>query len=258
MYETDEQAVTGRHTESYNDAFAYILSVGYTDDEARDLLAQAEASGATFKDAHEFATEAMANGFAPGAGSPAPQTNGEPAEPTPAVDQARALEILRIIFESNRHVGVLAAAAEDAKKRAKIAKDDWESAADAHSRMERRMEAELYPDRQPFPLLDSKPAEANGTPAPAAAANLNDDWRRVSVHELTEYGNVTTGVTQTLCDAGIETLGDLADYTAGDKPLTDVKGIGDAKAEAICEALDGFWAARKVEQGKPVGEPCDA
>jgi hypothetical protein len=241
--------------------FAALISVGHSEEQARSMIENAIASGRPQGSVAELIDAIYCDLDEPRptfpASAPHAETNGQ-AEPPPAVEPARALEILGIIFESNRHVGVLAAAAEDAKKRAKIAKDDWESAADAHSRMERRMEAELYPDRQPFPLLDSKPAEANGTPAPAAAANLNDDWRRVSVHELTEYGNVTTGVTQTLCDAGIETLGDLADYTAGDKPLTDVKGIGDAKAEAICEALDGFWAARKVEQGKPVGEPCDA
>jgi hypothetical protein len=44
------------------------------------------------------------------------------------------------------------------------------------------------------------------------------------------------------------TVGQLAEWCRHpDNLLTDVRGIGDAKAEAIHEALDRFWAGRTRE-----------
>ena len=41
-------------------------------------------------------------------------------------------------------------------------------------------------------------------------------------------------------DAKIETISDIAAWTKGNK-LTDIKGIGEAKAEEIEAALERFW-----------------
>ena len=43
-----------------------------------------------------------------------------------------------------------------------------------------------------------------------------------------------------------ETLGDLADWTSKYQ-LTDINGIGPAKATQIDEALDKFWESRQPE-----------
>lgn len=41
--------------------------------------------------------------------------------------------------------------------------------------------------------------------------------------------------------AGIKTVGDLSDYTAADKRLTDLDGIGPGKAQAIEDRMLQFW-----------------
>ena len=41
--------------------------------------------------------------------------------------------------------------------------------------------------------------------------------------------------------AGIDTVGQLADYSASEKRLTDVAGIGPGKAQAIEDRLLEFW-----------------
>lgn len=46
---------------------------------------------------------------------------------------------------------------------------------------------------------------------------------------------------KSLTDVGLNTVGQLADYTKADKPLTDLAGIGPGKAEKIENRLMQFW-----------------
>lgn len=74
----------------------------------------------------------------------------------------------------------------------------------------------------------------------------DDDWRSVPVEDA--------GVPEKLCGLlrenkpPIETLGDLADWSdVRKKWLTDITGIGPAKATQIENALVEFWAQRNSQ-----------
>jgi hypothetical protein len=54
--------------------------------------------------------------------------------------------------------------------------------------------------------------------------------------------------------ASIETVGDLADFTAS-RRLTDIKGIGEKAAEEITAILDKFWADNPQPAPEPAAVP---
>jgi hypothetical protein len=69
-----------------------------------------------------------------------------------------------------------------------------------------------------------------------------EDWRSVTVEQL--------GISPAICkilresqEKPIATLGDIADHCK-EYQLTDLKKIGEAKAEKIQEAMDAYWAAQ--------------
>lgn len=72
----------------------------------------------------------------------------------------------------------------------------------------------------------------------------SDDWRAVPLAQALN-GHVTDKVLEKLAEAELRTVGELADYTARCR-LTDIAGIGQAKAEVIEKALEEFWAERNV------------
>lgn len=78
----------------------------------------------------------------------------------------------------------------------------------------------------PFPADDAAPAEPEA-------------WRDDLISSL----NLSTGTQAAMVDAGIKTIGDLSDWTASGKQLTDIPGIGEGKAEKINLALDAYWAS---------------
>lgn len=85
-----------------------------------------------------------------------------------------------------------------------------------------------------------------GEPAAEASQEEDQSWREVSIEDA--------GIPEKLCafllenKPPIETLGDLADWTSKHQ-LTDINGIGPAKATQIDEAMDRFW-----ETYRPNGE----
>lgn len=85
-----------------------------------------------------------------------------------------------------------------------------------------------------------------GESAAEAGQQEDDSWREVSIEDA--------GIPEKLCafllenKPPIETLGDLADWTSKYQ-LTDIMGIGPAKATQIDEAMDRFW-----ETYRPNGE----
>lgn len=82
-------------------------------------------------------------------------------------------------------------------------------------------------------------------------ADTDEAWRDTSVESL--------GLPETTCEllreAGLNCVGDIADFTSDDHMLTDVPGIGPAKAERIEKALDAFW--EKYRSEVEVEEPAD-
>ena len=84
------------------------------------------------------------------------------------------------------------------------------------------------------------------------------DWRALPVGTLKEHG-LAAAVVGKLEVAGLTTLGAVQDWTSSGKQLTDIDGIGGAKAEAIEDAYEKFWAARNqlakvAEEAKAVDE----
>jgi len=78
-------------------------------------------------------------------------------------------------------------------------------------------------------------------PVNAAMKVEDDSWRGVPVAKL----DIKPTLAVLLADRHLSTIGHIADWTAGGKELTDIQGVGAAKAEAIEEALTKFWKARK-------------
>lgn len=63
------------------------------------------------------------------------------------------------------------------------------------------------------------------------------NWREVPISSL----NLPTPITEALTEARFFTLGTIADLTAKGKPLTEIPGIGSAKAEKLEAAINRWW-----------------
>lgn len=79
-----------------------------------------------------------------------------------------------------------------------------------------------------------------------ASQEEDDSWRLTTIEDA--------GIPEKLCvflrenKPPLETVGDIADWSDKHKKLlTDVPGIGPAKATQIDEALDKFWESREPE-----------
>src|SRR5262245_24639682 len=70
---------------------------------------------------------------------------------------------------------------------------------------------------------------------------LFEQWR---AHPVTELG-LPDFVATLLQEAGLDTVGQIADWTSAGKLLTDIPNVGEKKAEAIEQALERFWGDRK-------------
>jgi len=126
------------------------------------------------------------------------------------------------IREQERIVGVLADQSTLAKERAKAAKSTYDEAA-----------AELHAFIRRGPDLQQK------LPGMEDVDQLADAWRDLPLSEA----GIVDGLAKPLIEAGIDTLGKLADWSVDGKDLNDIDGIGTAKADKIGELMTQFWAA---------------
>lgn len=88
------------------------------------------------------------------------------------------------------------------------------------------------------PLQRQLPIESHrefedGTKPQASAA-----WRETSLDELFDPAKT---LRKALAEAGLDTVGQLADYSATEKRLTDIPGIGPGKAQEIEDRMMSFW-----------------
>lgn len=65
----------------------------------------------------------------------------------------------------------------------------------------------------------------------------DEAWRAVTLESLGLSGKLV----DILVENDLDTMGKLADYTAGEKLLTDLNGVGPAKAEEIEAACQKYW-----------------
>lgn len=108
------------------------------------------------------------------------------------------------------------------------------------------------PNRQPeLPFGSDEPEATPSTPA------TDESWREVHVSTL----DLDSGIEKALIEADLETIGKIADWTAGgNHQLIDIPGIGEAKAKKIDDAIDAFWTRRHQlnSQAVPIDESTDA
>ena len=152
-------------------------------------------------------------------------------EPMPEPTQAE------LDLEEIREVAREAAKAEATYLRqaevAKVAKKGWEA-------LLAKLQRLSLGAAEDYPLFD-QPALAD--PVVSDPAPESEPWRDVPIADLGRFGLSPTIVAK-LVDAGLGTIGSMADYTASEKRLTDLPGIGPGKAEKIEEAMLGFWASQ--------------
>jgi ERCC4-type nuclease len=94
------------------------------------------------------------------------------------------------------------------------------------------LEREAAAEHESLPLF---PEDAAAPEPPA-----DDSWRVVPFTLL----NLPQAIVEKLYEAELATVGQLADWTAAGRELTDIPGIGPAKAEKIEEAMEAFWSVR--------------
>jgi hypothetical protein len=72
-------------------------------------------------------------------------------------------------------------------------------------------------------------------------ASSDDSWKAIEVSELCRHGLADSVITK-LYDAGMSTIGAMADWSKSGKQLTGLPGIGESKAGEINDALESFWS----------------
>lgn len=168
----------------------------------------------------------------------------------------QAAENAEQLKNSRARVAKLEARMDAAKKAAAEAKKAYEAAVEEHFSLEDELSSGQT--RLPFPAEpeakpEALPAPEAATEPEAAPAADDESWRSLDIGGL----NLKAAVQDKLRSAGIDTIGGLSDYLKPNaagfvKRLTDLPGIGQAKAEAIEEALMGFWASRAMDADGPV------
>jgi hypothetical protein len=81
----------------------------------------------------------------------------------------------------------------------------------------------------PAEVEESKPSETRSFLS-------EGPWREVQLETMFDGS-----LLQSLVESGIETVGQLSDYSSGNKRLTDIAGIGPGKAQKIEDAILKFW-----------------
>lgn len=94
------------------------------------------------------------------------------------------------------------------------------------------MDATISPN-WPIPA----PIEDGPTPGAPCKQAAVEAWRATTLADLEIAGKLA----ESLVEAGLTTLGAIADYTAADKRLTDIDGVGPAKAEKIEAACEDWF-----------------
>ena len=162
--------------------------------------------------------------------TPAPHITPSDAPSLPSWVETYINETRELESRASRLMSIV----ETVKENLKSAKQQYEDAVN-----ELRQLVRCGPDRQqrlPFPE-----DEAPVSPMTVNTTVIDDEsWKAVPIVEL----DLAEPIKQKLLDHGISTVGELADYTAQGNLLTDIKGVGAAKAEKIEAALERFWESR--------------
>jgi hypothetical protein len=105
-------------------------------------------------------------------------------------------------------------------------------------------------------VKNSQPGLPFGDGALSTLPVPDADWRQVSLATALQ-GHVTEKMLEKLAEADLKTVGELGDFCKANR-LTDIKGVGEKKAEEIEKALEQFWAERNQCVEKPPQEESPA
>lgn len=146
-------------------------------------------------------------------------TNGDAVNPATEPDPA-----WQKLKELREHVKDCQAIVDERKRDLKEAKEDEAAAvAELLRAIDRATET--------HPLFDQPPAAEAWREVPLAAA----------IGE-----SLPPSVLTALTEAGLQTVGQFADFTS-QHPLTDVAGIGPAKAEKVEQAFEEYWKRQNLD-----------
>ena len=167
---------------------------------------------------------------------PAPESPTAPPAPSPMDDyEARLDDATKRVARTALYHAKCDAESKHAKADAKLALEELQAIVNRGP--------EMYPLFDPPATSTTTTDTAQPSVVEASTdADSDESWRDVEVGELA----IPTGVVNSLIEADLVTIGQLATFTASGKLLIDVKGIGKAKAEKIENALENFWAERKT------------
>lgn len=153
-------------------------------------------------------------------------------ESSPFVAETEAEASLRRIAEAAR--GRKAKALEMV-----MAKSAYKAAKEAHAKALDEELAVIDAETTELPLFPRlKPGEPGANPAPPAPTGGDGDPRGATW--LNTLG-ISPVILVKLGEAGIQTVSDLAAFTASGRQLTEIKGIGETSAELILDCLAKFW-----------------
>lgn len=125
-------------------------------------------------------------------------------------------------------------------------------------------DAELSPPAESivFESLDLAQAEAESlerklreVKAPASPAPADEDgWQNVRLDKWPKPHCLAPGTLKLLIEAGLETVGQVSDWTQSGKRLTEIRGFGEGKLEKFEQAETAFWARWKRDPAKVLSE----
>jgi hypothetical protein len=177
--------------------------------------------------------------------TPAETEGSDPAEPTEAPPvKAAAYDPDKLARLAEAQAALDRARDEFTAKNdaAKAAKARFES---RREELEDAVRSLLKPDPQArLPFSDPAPAEPDAKPA------ADESWRDEPLSAL----DLPAKTVESIEKAEVRTIGQLADWTNSGKLLTDLPGVGEAKAQKIHDALDAFWAKWGDDRAEPDGE----
>ena len=155
-----------------------------------------------------------------------------------------AIEVFDPTTAANQHDLDRLHEIEEQERRVQKAEDQWKGLQQQTKAAKEAFDYTVDKLRQLIRERDGAPL-FNGN---ANETSINhESWRDTEVDDLGEHG-LTIPVVAALKEADLNTLGDIADYTASGKLLTDIKGIGNAKAEAIENCMTRWFAANPTQR----------
>lgn len=187
--------------------------------------------------------------------SPLADTEPTPAEAAqefePEASEAPEAESIRRIAKAERLAAIRRREWEDAKEVCKNLKALFEASMDELCKVIKR-------ETESLPLFESQAvAEAAGPVEPEDENEMltveDQSWQEVPLADV--LSGLPPSIVSALNESGLKSVGELAGASKNPQfKLTDIPGIGPAKAEKMEAALEAFWKRRAEAANVPEGD----